>query len=109
MMISAGSQGIIEKLPKPEPSHLDVYHLSQEERDKHRIRSLPGSLEEALGLARGSELVRNVVGDRFLDDYAKLKQKEIDAYKRSLALHGEPSKDDLKLSRYELEKLLPIL
>ncbi|MBN2459049.1 glutamine synthetase [Candidatus Woesearchaeota archaeon] len=109
MMISAGIQGIAEKLPKPEPSHLDVYHLSQNERDRLGIRSLPGSLEEALELAKGSELVRSVVGERFLDDYVQIKKKEINAYKLGIALHGEPNKDDPKLTRYELEKLLPIL
>jgi glutamine synthetase len=109
MMISAGTQGIVEKLSRPEPSELDVYHLSQEERDRRGIRSLPGSLEEALGLAQKSELVLGVVGERFMDDFARIKQREIDSYRLSLALHGQPTKDDPKLSRYELEKLLPIL
>ena len=109
LMISAGAQGIVEKLPRPKASNLDVYHLSQEERDKLGIRSLPGSLEEAVRLAKGSELVKSVVGQRFLDDYVNIKQREMESYRRDMELHGTPSRDNPRLSRYELEKLLPIL
>src|SRR4030043_563901 len=106
MMISAGVQGIIEKLPKPEPSNLNVYKLSQDERNALGIKSLPGSLEEALALAEKSELVKSVVGERFLDDYIRIKMKEIE---KSKAYSKELMPDDSKLSRYELEELLPIL
>jgi glutamine synthetase len=106
MMISAGVQGIIEKLPKPEASNLNVYHLSQAERDRLGIKSLPGSLEQALELAEKSELVKSVVGERFLADFVRIKKKEIEKFKtcqKSLV------QDESQLSKYELEELLPIL
>jgi len=106
MMISAGIKGIEEKLPRPEPSNLNVYELSPEEREQHGIRSLPGSLEQALELAEKSELVKGVVGERFLSDFVRIKRREIEKSK------SHPSgliKDESQLSKYELEELLPIL
>jgi glutamine synthetase len=106
MMLSAGIKGIEEKLARPEPSNLNVYKLNQDERDKLGIRSLPGSLEQALALAEKSELVKSVVGERFLDDFIRIKRKEIE---KSQAYNKKLIKDDSKLSKYELEELLPIL
>jgi glutamine synthetase len=100
MMISAGVKGVEESLPKPKPSNMDVYHISQEEREKLGIKSLPGSLEDAVGLAEKSGLVKSVVGERFLSDFVLNKRKQVADYKESLVQ---------KLSPYELEKLLPIL
>lgn len=100
MMISAGVKGIDEKLPRPKASNLNVYHLAQDERDKLGIKSLPGSLEEAVGLAENSELVKSVVGERFLADFVRNKRKQVADYKESLIQ---------MLSTYEVEKLLPIL
>lgn len=108
MMISAGIRGIEEKLPRPEASNLNVYKLSQAERDEKGIKSLPGSLEQALALAENSTLVKEVVGERFLEDFVKMKKKEIEKYKtynKGLFAFA----DNSRLSRYELEELLPIL
>ncbi|MBN2052465.1 glutamine synthetase [Candidatus Woesearchaeota archaeon] len=106
MMISAGLKGIEQKLAKPMPSNLDVYHISQEERERLGIKSLPASLEQAVNLAEKSELVRTVVGERFLSDFVRIKRKEL---AKSKAYSKELLPDDSKLSRYETEQLLPIL
>jgi len=109
MMISAGVKGIEEKLQRPEPSDLDVYHISQEERRRLGIKSLPGSLEEAVNLAEKSELVKSVVGERFLADFVKIKKKEIEKSKTYKPIQPSLFQDENQLSKYELEELLPIL
>ncbi len=103
MMIAAGLKGIEEKLPPPRPSRENVYALSAKKRNQLGIGTLPGSLDEAVARAGKSKLVKEVVGERFLNDYLHIKKKEIAEFRKE----KESSKN--RLSRYELEKLLPIL
>jgi glutamine synthetase len=104
MMISAGLRGIEEKLPKPKPSDANVYHMSQKERDKKGIKSLPGSLEGALKLVEKGSLAREVLGEKFLGDFLRIKHADAEAFK------SDPThKKKDRLSNYELERLLPVL
>lgn len=95
MMIAAGLQGIKEKLPKPKPSNLNVYELNQTGRNELGIKSLPGSLEEAVNLAEKSELVKSVIGERFLTDFVKIKRKEIETHKKYLQSMLMPDEHEL--------------
>jgi len=107
LIISAGLKGIEEKYRKPEPSNRDVYHISPSERDALGIKSLPGSLEEAINLAENSGLVKEVLGERFLNDYIVRKRKEVEIFKSE----QRAKKIEIKeiLSDYEISELLPIL
>jgi glutamine synthetase len=104
MMLSAGLKGIEEKLPRPKPSDKDVYHLSNKEREELGIKSLPGSLEDAMNLAEKSSLVKEVLGERFLNDYLEIKREEAEKYRKDKHLNNKE-----RLTDYELKELLPIL
>jgi glutamine synthetase len=95
-MLAAGLEGIEKKYELPDPVEKDVYHLSKAEREALGIQSLPGSLGEALDLAKRSELVRRTLGDHIFEQFIKSKEIEWDRYR--VVVHP-----------WEIKEYLPIL
>lgn len=96
VMLAAGLSGVENKYPLPEPVEKDVYHLSEEERKKLGIVSLPGSLIEAIELTQGSKLVRRALGEHIFNNFIDSKIVEWDNYR-------------MQVHPYETEKYLPTL
>jgi len=96
VMLSAGLEGIEKKYPLPDPVEENVYHMTEEERRKRGIESLPGSLIEAIEITEKSELVRKALGDHVFTNFIENKKIEWDNYRR-------------QVTTYELETYLPIL
>lgn len=69
LMIYAGLYGIKEQLPLPEPTDLNLFRVSEEER-KH-LETLPESLEDAGALAFKSEFIRKYIPQPILDIYRR--------------------------------------
>jgi glutamine synthetase len=96
VMLTAGLAGIEEGLESPEPVEANVYHMSEEERKRRGIGSLPASLLEAIQLAEKSELVRKALGDHVFKAFIENKKIEWDRYR-------------IHVTDYEIAKYLPIL
>ncbi|MCW7075810.1 MAG: glutamine synthetase family protein [Candidatus Syntrophoarchaeum sp.] len=96
VMLAAGLEGIKNKYELPDPVEQDVYHLTEDEKAKLGINSLPGSLIEAIGITEESELIRKTLGDHIFQNFITSKKVEWDNYR-------------VRITPYELEKLLPIL
>jgi len=96
VMLHAGLEGIEKEYRLPEPMEKNLYHLSSEERKELGIGSLPDSLGEAVLIAEQSELVKKALGDHVFTRFIELKKKEWEDYR-------------IQLTKYELDKLLPIL
>ncbi|OGC22692.1 glutamine synthetase [candidate division WOR-1 bacterium RIFOXYB2_FULL_42_35] len=96
VMLAAGLKGIEEEYKLQEPMELNLYHLTDEEREERGIKSLPSSLGEAIGLASKSELLRDTLGDHTFKRFIDLKKKEWDEFR-------------IQVTEYEIKKYLPIL
>ena len=70
--------------------------MSDGERERRGIGTLPGSLIEAIHLTEKSEVVRKALGDHVFDAFIKNKRIEWDYYRTHV-------------SEYELKRYLPIL
>jgi glutamine synthetase len=81
LMLAAGLQGIEEKLELEEPQVDNLYHLTEMERIRRNIRSLPSSLKEALDHTKESEFVRTALGESLVENYLDLKYREFDDYR----------------------------
>ncbi len=95
-MLNAGLKGIEKGYKLPEPMEMDVYHLSEAEREKYNIDTLPGSLNRAIEYAESSELLRETLGDHIHEQFIMSKKVEWDDYR-------------IRIHPYEIEKYLPIL
>jgi glutamine synthetase len=95
-MLNAGLKGIEKGYKLPEPVEMDVYHLSDEEREKMGIDCLPGSLNRAIEYARNSELLPEILGDHIFEQFITSKKVEWDEYR-------------INVHPYEMKRYLPIL
>jgi len=77
----SGLDGILKKVEAPEPTELNVYQLTYEERKQRGIISLPESLSEALKEMENSEFVKEALGETLYENYLKEKHKEWDLYR----------------------------
>ena len=74
LILTAGLEGIEQKMELPEPMDIDLFSAGAEVTDG--LPRLPRSLEEAIALAEGSELVRSVLGKGFLNRYIRAKREQ---------------------------------
>ena len=68
-MLAAGLQGIEKEYEVPDPIEVNVYEMTDEERQKRGIDTLPASLLEAIQITEKSELVRKALGDHVFDAF----------------------------------------
>jgi glutamine synthetase len=96
VMLAAGLEGIEKGMEPPEPVEENVYEMSEVEREKRGIGTLPASLLEAVLLTEKSEIVRKALGDHVFDAFIQNKKIEWDQYRT-------------QVTEYELNRYLPIL
>ena len=95
-VLAAGLKGIEEGYELPSESASNIYEMTNEERAAEGIRSLPGSLAEAVDLMEESELVAETLGEHVFEWFLRNKREEFLAYKSSV-------------SQFELDRYLPRL
>ena len=96
VMLAAGLEGIENKYEVPDPIEENVYEMTEDEREKKGIGTLPASLLEAINLTEKSEVTRKALGDHVFCSFIKNKKIECDQYRT-------------QVTEYELKRYLPIL
>lgn len=96
VMLGAGLDGIAQKLPVPEMTEENIFHMTPQERARRGIGTLPAYLYEAINETRHSQLVQNVLGKHTFEKFIANKDIEWDQYRTHV-------------SSYELEKYLSVL
>jgi len=96
VMLAAGLEGIAKKYKLAEPANDNIYHMSEEEKEKAGIKSLPEDLLEAIKIAEKSKLIRECLGEKVFEYFIRNKKMEWNEYKA-------------QVSQYEIDRYLPIL
>ena len=96
VMLAAGLDGAERDLPVPDPVQENVFNMTDEERLRRGIDTLPGSLREAILLTESSDLVRRTLGDHVFNSFIQNKKIEWSQYQA-------------QVTNYELKRYLPIL
>ena len=96
VMLAAGLEGIEKEYKIPDPVEENVYEMTEEERKRRGIGTLPASLFEAIQLTEKSDMVRKALGDHVFGAFIKNKKIEWDQYRT-------------QVTEYELNRYLPIL
>jgi glutamine synthetase len=92
VMLAAGLKGIREEYPLPAPVVGSVFEMSPQRRQALNIRLLPRSLGEAIGLAEGSELLLETLGDHTFNSLIRNKEIEWEEYRATVT--------DFEIARY---------
>ncbi|MFQ5693567.1 MAG: glutamine synthetase family protein, partial [Nitrospinota bacterium] len=95
-MLAAGLAGIKGKYKLADPVERNVYEMTEAEREKLSIRSLPSDLNEAIREAEKSDLLRRCLGDHVFTKLLENKWMEWNAYRAHV-------------SQFELDKYRPVL
>jgi glutamine synthetase len=95
-MLAAGLEGIEKGYKLEPPTEENVFELCEEDREKKKIKTLPGSLYEAIQLTEKSRLVREALGEHAFNSFIQNKKVEWDRYRTYV-------------TDYELKNYLPIL
>jgi len=98
LMLSTGLDGMEKEYELQSPHEENVYENNKP------LKTLPGSLREALENTKKSELVRKTLGEHIFTKFIENKEKEIENYEWEV-----PKKYDKTVSPYELEHNLPRL
>ncbi|MBU1147212.1 MAG: glutamine synthetase family protein [Candidatus Omnitrophica bacterium] len=96
VMLAAGLEGMKKKYKLPKAAEDNIYRMTEEEREKSGIQSLPEDLYEAIKLTEKSKLVKEALGDKLFEYFIRNKYMEWNEYKA-------------QVSQYEIDKYLPIL
>jgi glutamine synthetase len=95
-MLSAGLEGVKKNYKLAGPANDNIYHMTEAEREKSGIYSLPEDLYEAIRITEKSNLVKECLGEKVFEYFIRNKKMEWDEYKA-------------QVTQYEVNKYLPIL
>ncbi|MGE4384507.1 MAG: type I glutamate--ammonia ligase [Endomicrobiaceae bacterium] len=79
--LAAGLDGIKNKLQVKASTDRNIFKMTQEEKDKAGIESLPHNLINAVQAMQKSELMKKTLGDHAFELYTEAKINEWDAYR----------------------------
>jgi len=96
VMLAAGLEGIKKKYRLPAQVTGNVYEMTDAQRKKAGIETLPDDLFEAIQITEKSQLVRKALGDKVFEYFIRNKKDEWNEYKK-------------QVTKYELSKYLAIL
>ena len=81
MCLAAGLDGIEKGMTPPEEIAENIFAMDEAARAARGIRSLPGSLEEAVAAMEADPLICDTLGAHVTTQYVAGKKKEWDAYR----------------------------
>jgi glutamine synthetase len=96
VLLAAGMAGVDGKYELRAPFEEDVFHLTAEQRRKHDIEELPGSLDEAVKNAEKSDLIKKCLGEHVFSKFVENKRIEWDRFR-------------VQVTRYEIERYMSMI
>ena len=82
VMLAAALDGIDNKMVPPAPSRdINIYDLTEEDREKMGIDQLPGSLNQALTALKGDEILKKALGESIYEAFTRAKLSEWEEYR----------------------------
>jgi len=96
VILAAGLKGIEQGYELPREAAANLFAMTPEELAAEQIRSLPGSLNEAVADMERSELMAETLGEHVFEWFIRNKRAEWASYKTHI-------------SQFELDRYLPLL
>ncbi|MBC8146213.1 MAG: glutamine synthetase, partial [bacterium] len=94
-LLAAGLDGIEKGMVAPEPVEDDLFEMSAEELANRGIKSVAGTLLEALEELKGNNVIREAIGQFTFDKFYEAKMQEWNSYR-------------LAVSQWEIDRYLEI-
>lgn len=81
VILAAGIDGIRNNIDPGEPTNIDIYNLSDDERKKRGIDSLPGSLMEAKEEFLKDKVLIDSLSEHIIEKFIEAKNEEWDSFR----------------------------
>lgn len=91
--LTAGLDGIINKITPPDSIPANLYELSDDELESYGIESLPANLREAVHELKHDKVIREAIGEHVYKRYSKAKRDEWNRY-------------NIRVSQWEIDEYL---
>jgi glutamine synthetase len=98
--LEAGFDGMKRKIDPGDPTDLNIYHLSENERKKLGVKTLPTSLKEALEEWSSDNICEKAIGKENAEKYKETKMQEWTEYEQLAP------KNKNEVNSWELQKYL---
>jgi len=79
-MLAAGLDGVKNKIEPPEAVTSNVYKMSERERKRLKIKSLPADLGEAITVLEKDNVLSEALGEHVLNQFVAAKKQEWGEY-----------------------------
>jgi len=76
VILAAGLDGLKRGLMPPKPINQNIFKMSDSEKSKNKIKSLPSNLLEAIELAKKDKLVVETLGEKAFEIFLRMKETE---------------------------------
>ncbi len=81
VILGAILDGVENKIEPPLQVEENIYHMTNKERKRAKIDSLPASLDEALELLDKNEIIKGALGEHIYNECVATKEKEVDTFR----------------------------
>lgn len=81
VMLTAGLDGIKNKIDPGEPIRHNIFHMTEKEREEMGIESIPGNLKEALDALENDSIIKDALGEHIYSYFMRLGKAEWDEYR----------------------------
>ncbi|WP_096271285.1 type I glutamate--ammonia ligase [Paucisalibacillus globulus] len=81
VMLAAGLDGIKNRLELCDPVNQNIYQMTEAEKERIGITSLPKDLEEAISALEGNEVITSVLGEHISNHFIIAKRMEWEEYR----------------------------
>ncbi len=76
LILGMGLSGIEKKIEAPDPVEKNIFKMSEDERLKENIESMPGSLGQAITSFKSNKLMEEILGTYIYKNYLSYKESE---------------------------------
>jgi glutamine synthetase len=85
VILKAGLDGIKNKITPPKPvNRINIYELSEKEKENLNIGVLPSTLQEAINELKKDKVILSALGEHIAQKYIEAKEKEWDSYRTAV-------------------------
>ena len=85
LCLAAGLDGIKNKLECPDSIDMNIFEMSDEDKEKFNIEKLPSNLMEAINEFEKDEFIKGVLGEHISKKYVEAKKKEWENYSAEIS------------------------
>jgi glutamine synthetase len=81
MMLNSGLDGVKNKMTPPASTDIDIFNMTQQQKDEAGIASMPASLSDAIEVLKANPIAKETLGEHIFEKYIINKEREWDNYR----------------------------